>query len=94
VLRMRWDGRDRRGRYVSAGRYRYTVTASARHYHQTAHGTLRIVRPAAPKATGRAAAPTVPRISGAARAAAFARIAAHMRQTAGQPIAVCSLPYT
>jgi hypothetical protein len=94
VLRMRWDGRDRRGRYVAAGHYRYTVAASASHYHLTARGTLRIVRPAARSATGHAAAVTVPHLSGAARAAAFARIAARLRGAAGQPSAVCSLAYS
>ena len=94
VVRMRWDGRDRRGHYVPAGRYHYTATATATRYHRTARGTVRIVRPAARSATARAATVTAPRLSGAARARAFARIAARLHRTAGQPTAVCSLAYT
>jgi FlgD Ig-like domain len=94
VVRMRWDGRDRRGRYVTAGRYRYTATATASHYHQTARGTVRIVRPTIRKAARRATTVNAPRLSGAARAQAFARIAARLHETAGQPTAVCSLAYS
>jgi hypothetical protein len=44
VLRFNWDGRDRRGRLVRAGLYRFTVSANARGYHRTARGTIRVVR--------------------------------------------------
>jgi len=42
VIRFNWDGRDRRGRLVRAGLYRFTVTATARRYHRTARGTVRL----------------------------------------------------
>jgi hypothetical protein len=41
VLRLRWDGRDSRGRYVKAGRYRFTLTAIGAHYRKTAKGSVR-----------------------------------------------------
>jgi hypothetical protein len=44
VLRFNWDGRDRRGRLVRAGLYRFRITANARGYHHTARGTIRVVR--------------------------------------------------
>jgi flagellar hook assembly protein FlgD len=44
VLRFNWDGRDRHGRLVRAGLYRFTVSANARGYHRTARGTIRVVR--------------------------------------------------
>ena len=43
VLRLRWDGRDSRGRYVKAGRYRFTLTATGSHYQKTARGSLRVL---------------------------------------------------
>jgi hypothetical protein len=43
-MRFNWDGRDRRGRLVRAGRYRFTITATARSYHRTARGTVRVIR--------------------------------------------------
>jgi sugar lactone lactonase YvrE len=44
VMRFNWDGRDRRGRLVRAGLYRFTITATARRYHRTARGTVRVIR--------------------------------------------------
>jgi hypothetical protein len=44
VLRFNWDGRDRRGRFVRAGLYRFAVTANARRYHRVARGSVRVVR--------------------------------------------------
>ena len=38
VLRLRWDGRDSKGRYVKPGRYGFTVTAAGSHYQKTARG--------------------------------------------------------
>jgi hypothetical protein len=90
VLRLRWDGRDTRGRYVANGSYRFTLTASAAHYKKTAHGSVRIVGSPAPKAQRRAVG-SVPPLSGAARTAAMARLAAHLRVAA--PSALCSLAY-
>jgi len=43
VLRLRWDGRDSKGRYVKPGRYRFTLTANGKHYQKTAHGSVRVV---------------------------------------------------
>jgi flagellar hook assembly protein FlgD len=45
VLRLRWDGKDSRGHYVKAGRYRYTVTATGSHYQKTARGSVRVLAP-------------------------------------------------
>jgi flagellar hook assembly protein FlgD len=44
VMRFNWDGRDRRGRLVRAGLSRFTITATARRYHRTARGTVRVIR--------------------------------------------------
>jgi len=44
VMRFNWDGRNRRGRLVRAGLYRFTITATARRYHRTARGTVRVIR--------------------------------------------------
>ena len=41
VLRLRWDGRDSKGHYVKAGRYRFTLTAVGSHYRKTAKGSVR-----------------------------------------------------
>jgi hypothetical protein len=41
VLRLRWDGRDSKGHYVKAGRYRFTLTAVGSHYRKTARGSVR-----------------------------------------------------
>jgi len=43
VLRLRWDGRDSKGRFVKPGRYRFTVTATGSHYKKTARGSVRVV---------------------------------------------------
>ena len=43
VLRLRWDGRDSKGRYVKAGRYRFTLTATGSHYQKTARGSVRVL---------------------------------------------------
>jgi hypothetical protein len=90
VLRLRWDGRDTRGRYVANGSYRFTLTATAAHYKKSARGSVRIVGSPAPKATRRAVT-SIPPLSGAARAAAMTRLAAHLRTAA--PTALCSLAY-
>ena len=90
VLRLRWDGRDTRGRYVANGTYRFTLTATGAHYKKTARGSVRILGSPAPKAKRRAVG-SVPALSGAARAAAMSRLAAHLRAAA--PTALCSLAY-
>ena len=43
VLRLRWDGRDSKGRSVKPGRYRFSLTANGKHYKKTAHGSVRVV---------------------------------------------------
>ena len=43
VLRLRWDGRDSKGQYVKAGRYRFTLTATGSHYQKTARGSVRVL---------------------------------------------------
>jgi hypothetical protein len=43
VLRLRWDGRDSKGRYVKPGRYRFTLTATGKHYQKTARGSIRVL---------------------------------------------------
>ena len=90
VLRLRWDGRDTRGRYVANGSYRFTLTATAARYTKTARGSVRILGSPAPKAKRRAVG-SVPALSGVARAAAMSRLAAHLRAAA--PAALCSLAY-
>jgi hypothetical protein len=47
VLRLRWDGRDSKGRYVKPGRYRFTLTATGKHYQKTARGSVRVLAPSA-----------------------------------------------
>jgi hypothetical protein len=47
VLRLRWDGRDSKGRYVKPGRYRFTLTATGSHYQKTARGSVRVLAAAA-----------------------------------------------
>ena len=44
VLRFNWDGRDLHARVVRPGLYRFRVTASARGYHRTTRGSVRVVR--------------------------------------------------
>ena len=43
VLRLRWDGRDSKGHYVKPARYRFTVTATGKHYQKTARGSVRVL---------------------------------------------------
>ena len=43
VLRLRWDGRDSKGHYVKPGRYRFTLTATGKHYQKTARGSVRVL---------------------------------------------------
>jgi hypothetical protein len=43
VLRLRWDGRDSKGRYVKPGRYTFTLTATGSHYQKTARGSVRVL---------------------------------------------------
>jgi hypothetical protein len=43
VLRLRWDGRDSKGRYVKPARYRFTLTATGSHYQKTARGSVRVL---------------------------------------------------
>jgi hypothetical protein len=43
VLRLRWDGRDSKRRFVAPGRYRFTLTATGSHYKKTARGSVRVL---------------------------------------------------
>jgi FlgD Ig-like domain len=43
TVHVRWDGKDARGRYVSAGSYGYTVTAVGSHYLRTARGSVAVL---------------------------------------------------
>jgi hypothetical protein len=43
TVRLRWDGKDRRGHYVGAGTYRYTLTAVGTRYVRTARGTVAVL---------------------------------------------------
>jgi FlgD Ig-like domain len=43
TVRVRWDGKDARGRYVSAGSYGYTLTAVGSHYLRTARGSVAVL---------------------------------------------------
>jgi hypothetical protein len=43
VLRLRWDGRDSKGRYVKPARYGFTLTATGSHYQKTARGSVRVL---------------------------------------------------
>jgi hypothetical protein len=43
VLRLRWDGRDSKGRYVKPGIYRFTLTATGKRYQRTARGSIRVL---------------------------------------------------
>jgi hypothetical protein len=44
VVRLRWDGKDARGRYVAAARYGYSVTAvGSSGYMRTARGSLKVL---------------------------------------------------
>jgi flagellar hook assembly protein FlgD len=44
TVRVRWDGKDRHGRYVSAGTYRYALTAIGNRYLKTARGSVAVLR--------------------------------------------------
>ena len=45
VVRLRWDGKNTRGRYVAAARYGYSVTAvGSAGYERTARGNLNVLR--------------------------------------------------
>jgi hypothetical protein len=44
TVRVRWDGKDRHGHYVSAGTYRYTLTAIGNRYLRTARGSVAVLR--------------------------------------------------
>ena len=43
VVRVRWNGRDSRGRYVSAGTYSYALTAVGTRYVRTARGAVAVL---------------------------------------------------
>jgi hypothetical protein len=43
TVRVRWDGKDARGRYVAAGNYTYTLTAIGSKYVKTARGTVAVL---------------------------------------------------
>jgi FlgD Ig-like domain len=43
TLRVRWDGKDRHGRFVAAGTYRYTLTAVGARYLRTAPGSVAVL---------------------------------------------------
>jgi hypothetical protein len=40
---VRWNGKDRRGRYVAAGTYRYSITAVGTRYVRTARGSVAVL---------------------------------------------------
>jgi FlgD Ig-like domain len=44
TVRVRWNGKDARGRYVSPGSYGYTLTAVGNHYLKTARGSVAVLR--------------------------------------------------
>jgi hypothetical protein len=44
TVRIRWNGKDSRGRYVAAKSYRYSVTATDKHYLKTATGKVAVLR--------------------------------------------------
>ena len=44
TVRVRWDGKDRRGRFVAAGSYRYTLTAVGTRYLKTARGRVVVLK--------------------------------------------------
>jgi hypothetical protein len=44
TVRVRWDGKDRHGHYVSAATYRYALTAIGNHYLKTARGSVAVLR--------------------------------------------------
>jgi FlgD Ig-like domain len=44
TVRVRWNGKDRRGRFVAAGSYRYTLTAVGTRYLKTARGGVVVLK--------------------------------------------------
>jgi hypothetical protein len=45
TVTFKWNGRDRRGKFVAAGTYRFTVTARAGKSKQTVKGSVKVVKP-------------------------------------------------
>jgi FlgD Ig-like domain len=43
VVRLRWDGKDARGRYVAAAKYGYSVTAVGQRYLRTVRGSVDVL---------------------------------------------------
>jgi hypothetical protein len=43
TVRLRWDGKDSRGRYVKAAKYGFKVTAIGTRYQQTSNGSVRML---------------------------------------------------
>jgi hypothetical protein len=44
VVRLRWNGKDSRGRYVAPGQYRFTVAAFGSHgYHHSGRGSVKVL---------------------------------------------------
>ena len=43
TVRVRWDGKDSRGRYVKAAKYGFRVTAIGTRYQQTSNGSVRML---------------------------------------------------
>jgi flagellar hook assembly protein FlgD len=43
VVRLRWDGKDARGRYVAAAKYGYSLTAVGHRYLRTARGSVDVL---------------------------------------------------
>jgi FlgD Ig-like domain len=45
TVTFKWNGRDKRGKFVSAGTYRFRVTAVAGKAKQTVKGSVKVIRP-------------------------------------------------
>jgi hypothetical protein len=45
TVTFKWNGRDKRGKFVSAGTYRFKVTAVAGKAKQTVKGSVKVIRP-------------------------------------------------
>jgi hypothetical protein len=45
TVTFKWNGRDKRGKFVSAGTYRFKVTAVAGKTKQTVKGSVKVIRP-------------------------------------------------
>jgi hypothetical protein len=43
VVRLVWDGKDSRGRFVSPSKYGFTLTAVGKHYLRTARGSVKVL---------------------------------------------------